>query len=104
MILTGFRHLTIAALTGMAVELCLGLRGYVAQGQLYSDHTWLQILQMPGAQIAERVFRYSGLPEALTCVFVVQSAIYGSIIHTVLDICRCSRDVYLARVCVRRIN
>jgi hypothetical protein len=83
------RDLKIAAFLGFATELLLAGRMFAAQGEL-GYHPWLEISQMPGAQIAERVFRHSGLriEAPLAFAIVLQAIFYGAIALGIIYFCR----------------
>lgn len=86
------RDIIIALAAGIAVEVTLAALAFWLAGILGTDHPWLQISQMPGAQIAERLFRFAGVPGALACAIVIQALIFTGLILAGLYVYRLTRQ------------
>jgi hypothetical protein len=78
------RDVKIAALIGGAVEALLACCAFEMGGDLVGRHPWLEISQMPGAQIAERLFRWVGLAQALTFAVLFQGIVFAIIVLGIL--------------------
>lgn len=89
---THSRDLILATLLGVLAESILVLVLYFGGVDLYNHHPWVEISQMPGAQIAERMFRHSGRPQALALAFFVQAVIFGSLITTLTCVFRLVKE------------
>jgi hypothetical protein len=87
---TARRDLLISALCGFGVEAMLAALNFIVEGDLMRDHPWLQISQKPGAEIAERLFRYvpHGVLPAIACVILVQAVIFASLAFTIIQVVR----------------
>jgi hypothetical protein len=92
--MSALREFKVAVLLGVLLELVLGVYAFMAKGELTWTSPWVQISQMPGGDIAVRLFRFtkSGMLPALACVIIIQSAIYVSLIFTVLYVFRLLRS------------
>jgi hypothetical protein len=86
-----FRDLRTAAVIGGGAEALLTLRVFKAGSELLGHHPWLDILQTPGALVAERLFRHSGVLQAMTCTFLIQGTIFTLVTLGVVYICRLLR-------------
>ena len=78
------RDLKAAALMGVATEALLAILAF----DLVGRHPWLEMSQMPGAQIAERVFNHSGLPTAVAFALIFQAALFTVLILGITYACR----------------
>ncbi len=76
--------LTIAATAGTVTEAILAVRAFELGSELMGRHPWLEISQMPGAQISERLFHQSGIVQALIFALFVQGVIFTVIILGVI--------------------
>ena len=74
-----FRDVIIAAAVGVAIESLLAWRAFEMGSELVGRHPWLEISQMPGAQISEQLFRHTGLTQALAFAIVFQGAAFAVI-------------------------
>ncbi len=79
-----FRDLVIAALVGLVAEVVLALLNFESAGDPGENHPWLQISQRPGADIAERLFRHVGVPPAIACAILIQTAIFAALTVTII--------------------
>lgn len=70
------RDMKIAAAVGIVAEALLALRAFKLGGNLVGRHPWLEISQMPGAPIAERVFNHRSVSAALTFAVIFQGATF----------------------------
>jgi hypothetical protein len=68
------RDLKRAALVGAATEAILAWFAFEAGSELVAKHPWLEISQMPGAQIAELLFHHIGVAQSLTFAIAFQGA------------------------------
>jgi hypothetical protein len=79
--------LWIAIGLAITLELCLLIFAFFAQSDPKGVPFWLSVSQMPGAPIAEIVFRHTYL-KALICEFLIQSAIFAVTFLGVIYTCR----------------
>jgi hypothetical protein len=88
------RDFKVAVVLGTLTEFVLGMFGFMAQGNIAWTNPWLEISQKPGAEIAVLLFRFvsDGLLLAWACVLLVQSAIFVSLIFTVMYVYRVLRS------------
>ncbi|SRR5579871_3194522 len=78
--LQAFRDFKISACLSAAIELLLIFRSFIMRSSLVESHFWLDLLQMPGAPIAEHIFRFVGRPQAFLCLFLIQWIIFTLLI------------------------
>src|SRR6266545_2315653 len=76
------RDLVFSITIAFLLEGALVIKAFFAQGELEGEHAWLKISQMPGIVIAERLFRYTSPALAIGFNFVVQAALYTSMVLT----------------------
>jgi len=74
----------IAVVIGVLTELFLAWRAFEIGSELVGRHRWLEISQMPGAQISEQLFRHTGLLQALSFAIVFQSTVFSIVVLGVL--------------------
>ena len=86
------RDLKVAIISAAVLELLLIALSFVLGSELVGRHFWLELLQMPGAQIAVHLFRYAGFPQALACTVLIQWVVFGAIILGVKYACRLMRS------------
>lgn len=80
----------LAAVIGLVTEAVIWfLRIEAGQKLDYDIPAWLQIAQMPGGQIAERLF--SGLIPGLLCAILFQSGLFSAIALSIIYITRLIR-------------
>jgi hypothetical protein len=68
------RDLVVAASAGLATACILAVSSFLTSGNLTADYPWLYIFQMPGTEIALRLFGSSGVLRRYSGVFVVQTS------------------------------
>jgi hypothetical protein len=66
------RDVVAAAGFGTATACLLALCSFLTSGNLTTDYPWLYIFQMPGTEIALRLFGKSGLLQGYSSALVVQ--------------------------------
>jgi hypothetical protein len=91
---SAFSDLKLALTIGALAELLLGYRSFAVAGELTGWHPWLRISQAPGALIAERLFRYVGVSEAILFTVLFQGLGFTIII---LGLLYCYRMFQAAR-------
>jgi len=72
--------LLIAAVIAAVIESVLTVCGFVTAGKLDGRHVWLEISQMPGAQISEQLFHRVGWLQAIVSAFIIQWLLFGAVI------------------------
>jgi hypothetical protein len=73
-----WRDLTIAGIAGVFVEGLLALWSFMAQGELTGRHPWLEVSQLPGAQIAEMIAGHASYLAALAFALLFQAILFCS--------------------------
>ena len=76
----GLREIMVAAAAAAAVEVLLVLASLNTASELRGRHFWLEVSQMPGAQVSERLFRHVGLIQAIASTFFIQWCIFTMLI------------------------
>ncbi len=69
--------LAIAVTIGVVTETILALRAFELGSDLVEQHPWLEISQMLGAQISERIFHQVGVPQALIFALLGQGVLFS---------------------------
>jgi hypothetical protein len=89
----GVKDLILAVLAGAAIELALLLKMFFFLGPLEGSRPWTDYTQMPGAQIAIRLFRHTGTrAEAITCAVIIQGLIFAVLALGVIHAFRVYRE------------
>jgi hypothetical protein len=75
------RDIKLADAVGAAVELALFALAFVAgsASPKSASLVWLEISQMPGAQIALELFRHVGRLPAFICAYLIQASVFAAI-------------------------
>jgi len=74
------RDVKAAVLLAAIVEFLLVLTALKTASELTVRHFWLEVTQMPGAEISERLFGHKGLIAAIPSVFLIQWSIFTVLI------------------------
>jgi hypothetical protein len=74
------RDIKAAASAAAIVELLLASIALRTASELTGSHFWLEVTQMPGAEISERLFGHTGLIAAIPSVFLIQWIIFTVLI------------------------
>lgn len=77
---SAWRDAKIAAMLAGIFELVLVCLAFAFGSELLERNTWLEYLQMPGAQISERLFHRVGYLQGVASTFVIQWALFTPLI------------------------
>jgi len=80
--------LLIATAIAGVIESVLTAWAFVTAGRLDGRHVWLEISQMPGAQISEQLFRHIGWLPAIVSTFVIQWLLFAAVILAINRFCQ----------------
>ena len=83
-----WRDLRVAGIAGATVEALLAAWSFVAQGELTGRHPWLEISQMPGAQIAEMTAGRISYALALAFAVLFQAILFAATTATCIYVYR----------------
>ena len=90
--LRSWRDVIIAASIGLTTEAVIWMLDFGAGLKLSGDVSdWIQIAQMPAAQIIVRLFSHGELAQALAFGILFQAALFSAIALSLIYICRLIR-------------
>jgi len=87
-----WRDIMLAGAIGLTAEAVIWLLDFEARRNLFGDvPVWVQIAEMPGAQVADKLFSQWGLALALTFGILFQAALFSAVALSIIYICRLIR-------------